>query len=187
MTRFRFIAMIVLAAAVGLFLTRPPATDSQEKTIKIGLIFDFSGPFSAAGSLLNYRGVKLAIDWANDKGGVLGKYKIVRVDADAQSKADVAINEAERLLNAEHVDILSGIYSRAHKAARETDILDGGTMQGYGVKFFLEASSMRGQNERAFPAVYQVIDGKFAIVYPKAFANASPVLPLPASSPFGAR
>src|SRR5499425_1714979 len=114
MTRFRFIAMIVLAAAVGLSLTWPSATDSQEKTIKIGLIFDFSGPFSAAGSLLNYRGAKLAIDWANDKGGVLGKYKIVRVDADAQSKADVAINEAERLLNAEHVDILSGIYSSAH-------------------------------------------------------------------------
>ena len=45
---------------------------------------------------------------------MLGKYKIVRVDADAQSKADVAINEAERLLNAEHVDILSGIYSSAH-------------------------------------------------------------------------
>jgi len=73
------------------------------------------------------------------------------------------------------------------KAARETDIPDGGTMQGYGVKFFPEGSPMRGQNERAFPAVYQVIDGKFAIVYPKAFANASPVLPLPASSPFGAR
>ncbi len=144
MTRFRFVAAVVLAAVVvGLCLTWPAATDSQEKTIKIGLIFDFSGPFSAAGSLLNYRGAKLAIDWANDKGGVLGKYKIVRVDADAQSKADVAINEAER--------------------------------------------PMRGQNERAFPAVYQVIDGKFAIVYPKAFANASPVLPLPASSPFGAR
>ena len=62
-----------------------PAPQSQEKTIKIGLIYDFSGPFSAAGSLFNYRGAKLAIDWANDKGGVLGKYKIVRVDADAQS------------------------------------------------------------------------------------------------------
>jgi hypothetical protein len=35
--------------------------------------------------------------------------------------------------------------------------------------------------------VYQVIDGKFAIVYPKAFASAAPVLPLPASSPFAAR
>lgn len=46
---------------------------------------------------------------------------------------------------------------------------------------------MRGQNEWAFPAVYQVVDGKFAIVYPKAFANAAPVLPLPPSSPFAAR
>ena len=187
MTRFRFIAAIVLAVAVGLGVTLPAATNCQEKTIEIDPIFDFSGLFSAAGSRLNYRGAELAIDWANDKGGVLGKYKVVGVDTGAQSKVDVAINEAERLLNAEHVDILSGIYSRAHKAARETDILDGGTMQGYGVKFFLEASSMRGQNERAFPAVYQVIDGKFAIVYPKAFANASPVLPLPASSPFVAR
>jgi branched-chain amino acid transport system substrate-binding protein len=73
------------------------------------------------------------------------------------------------------------------KAARETDIPDGGTMQGYGVKFFPEGNPMRGQNERAFPAVYQVIDGKFAIVYPKAFANSAPILPLPPSSPFAAR
>src|SRR5262244_308011 len=67
MTRFRFIAMIVLAAAVALFLTRPPATDSQGKTIRIGLICDFSGPGSAAGSLLNDRGARPASDWANDE------------------------------------------------------------------------------------------------------------------------
>jgi hypothetical protein len=46
---------------------------------------------------------------------------------------------------------------------------------------------MRGQNERALPAVYEVVDGKFAIVYPKAFASQTPVLPLPLSSPFAAR
>jgi branched-chain amino acid transport system substrate-binding protein len=114
MKSFRMALALAVALAVGLLFGFPPAPQSEEKTIKIGLIFDFSGPFSAAGSLLNYRGAKLAIDWANDKGGVLGKYKIVRVDADAQSKADVAINEAERLLNAEHVEILSGIYSSAH-------------------------------------------------------------------------
>src|SRR5262245_64540636 len=114
MPRFRFIAAIVLAVAVGLGVTLPAATNCQEKTIEIDPIFDFSGPFSAAGSRLNYRGAELAIDWANDKGGVLGKYKVVGVDTGAQSKADVAINEAERLLNAEHVDILSGIYSSAH-------------------------------------------------------------------------
>src|SRR5207237_19782 len=44
----------------------------------------------------------------------LGKYKIVQVDGDGQSKAEVAINEAERLLNVEKVDILAGIYSSAH-------------------------------------------------------------------------
>ena len=361
---------------------------AEEKPIKIGLLFDFTGPFSAAGSLLNYRGAKLAIDWANDHGGVLGKHKIIRVDSDAQSKAEVAINEAERLLNVEKVDILAGIFSSAHAvpvservdrqkrflwittaisdavfkdrnlqytfrpqaagsmfgalsvqyvaafapeklkqapkdlrvaiiyedgpygagvatfdeietkkqvmqvvvkegysvhgaghsqldklkeafghevegfhtidpiaadlidakklkpgvgemtqemvrryrkefgeppplhvsigfnnmwillsdvlpraiqqhggwtpdalaaAARETDIPEGGTMQGYGVKFFPPGSSMAGQNERAFPAVYQVQDGKFALVYPKTFASTAPVLPFPASSPFAAR
>ena len=45
---------------------------------------------------------------------MLGKYKIVQVDGDSQSKADVAINEAERLLSVEKVDILAGIYSSAH-------------------------------------------------------------------------
>ena len=45
---------------------------------------------------------------------MLGKYKIVQVDGDSQSKTEVAINEAERLLNVEKVDILAGVYSSAH-------------------------------------------------------------------------
>ena len=73
------------------------------------------------------------------------------------------------------------------KAARETDIPEGGTMQGYGVKFYPPGHRFAGQNERAFPAVFQVIEGKFALVYPKTVATAQPVLPLPASSPFAAR
>src|SRR5262245_63624987 len=56
----------------------------------------------------------MMIDLINERGGVAGKYKIVQVDGDGQSKADVAINEAERLLNVEKVDILAGIYSSAH-------------------------------------------------------------------------
>ncbi len=91
-----------------------PAADAQGQTIKIGVLFDHSGPFSAAGSLNCWRGAKMMIDYINEKGGVLGKYKIVQVDGDSQSKAEVAINEAERLLNVEKVDILAGIYSSAH-------------------------------------------------------------------------
>jgi branched-chain amino acid transport system substrate-binding protein len=86
----------------------------QPQTIKIGLLYDHSGPFSAAGSLNCWRGAKMMIDYVNEKGGVLGKHKIVQSDGDSQSKADVAINEAERLLNVEKVDILAGVYSSAH-------------------------------------------------------------------------
>src|SRR5262250_2539754 len=56
----------------------------------------------------------MIIDYVNERGGVLGKYKIVQVDGDSQSKTEAAINEAERLLNVEKVDILAGIYSSAH-------------------------------------------------------------------------
>ena len=437
----RVLLAVALALAVAWMGPGSDRADAQGQTIKIGVLYDHSGPFSAAGSLNCWRGAKMIIDYMNERGGVLGKYKIVQVDGDSQSKAEVAINEAERLLNVEKVDILAGIYSSAHavplaekvdkqkkflwittaiadnvlkdrnleytfrpqpngglfgaysvqyiaaysqerfkkapkdlrvaiiyedgpygtgvaaaneseakkqgmqvvlkegfsinapdlsalvtklraarpdvlfhtgyapdialflrqakeqnfrvraylghgaghsqldklketlgnevegfhtvdpiasqllpaknlkpgvgaltaemvkrykaqfepniperniaphvsmgfnnmwillndvlpraiqkhggwspealaKAARETDIPEGGTMQGYGVKFFPSGHPMAGQNERAFPAVFQVVEGKFELVFPKTVQTANPILPLPASSPFAAR
>jgi branched-chain amino acid transport system substrate-binding protein len=101
-------------ALVALIAVAATGQAQQPQTIKIGLLYDHSGPFSAAGSLNCWRGAKMMIDYVNEKGGVLGKYKIVQADGDSQSKADVAINEAERLLNVEKVDILAGVYSSAH-------------------------------------------------------------------------
>src|SRR5262245_45879025 len=110
------IARVVFGLIAVFAVVFAPSTPAfaQAQTIKIGTLYDHSGPFSAAGSLNCWRGAKMMIDYINEKGGVLGKYKIVQVDGDSQSKADVAINEAERLLNAEKVDILAGIYSSAH-------------------------------------------------------------------------
>src|SRR5499425_3051755 len=105
---------IALVLVLAVATTWTPRADAQAQTIKIGILFDHTGPFSAAGSLNCWRGAKMIIDYVNEKGGVLGKYKIVQVDGDGQSKAEVAINEAERLLNVEKVDILAGIYSSAH-------------------------------------------------------------------------
>ena len=110
----RIILAAALVLAVAVASTWAPRADAQAPTIKIGLLYDHSGPFSAAGSLNCWRGAKMLIDYVNEKGGVLGKYKIVQVDGDGQSKAEVAINEAERLLNVEKVDVLAGIYSSAH-------------------------------------------------------------------------
>jgi branched-chain amino acid transport system substrate-binding protein len=80
--------------------------------IKIGAIYDLTGPFAGGGSKPASIGNKIAIDMINERGGVEG-HKIVAVNADAQSKIDVAINEAERLLNEAKVDLIMGIYSSA--------------------------------------------------------------------------
>jgi branched-chain amino acid transport system substrate-binding protein len=115
MTRSRVALALVLAGLVApSAVPRPSPAGAQAQTIKVGVLYDHTGPFSAAGSLNCWRGAKMIIDYFNERGGVLGKYKIVRVDGDSQSKAEVAINEAERLLNVEKVDILAGIYSSAH-------------------------------------------------------------------------
>jgi branched-chain amino acid transport system substrate-binding protein len=110
----RLVLALVLAAAVMVGLASARSADAQGQTIKIGILFDHTGPFAAAGSLNVWRGAKMMIDLINERGGVLGKYKIVQVDGDSQSKAEAAINEAERLLNVEKVDILAGVYSSAH-------------------------------------------------------------------------
>ena len=114
MTRPRIMLALLVVAVIAVIAVAATGQAQQAQTIKIGTLYDHSGPFSAAGSLNCWRGAKMMIDYINEKGGVLGKYKIVQVDGDSQSKADVAINEAERLLNVERVDILAGVYSSAH-------------------------------------------------------------------------
>jgi len=111
---FRIVLVLLLIAGVGGGLASRDMADAQAQTIKIGLLYDHTGPFAAGGSLNCWRGAKMMIDLINERGGVAGKYKIVQVDGDGQSKTEVAINEAERLLSVEKVDILAGIFSSAH-------------------------------------------------------------------------
>lgn len=108
-----FKAIIAAAGLAGAVMLGAPLASAQQKEIKIGLIFDQTGPFAGGGSVATQLGSKYAIDIMNERGGVEG-YKIVPIFADAQSKADVAVNEAERLINEQKVDMLMGVYSSAH-------------------------------------------------------------------------
>ena len=108
--RTRLACGILLAAAL---LAAPEArAEEPTKTIKIGVVYDLTGPFAGGGSELQYLGAKIAIDWFNQHGGIDG-YKVEPIYADAQSKPDVAINEAVRLIEQEKVDMLLGFYSSA--------------------------------------------------------------------------
>jgi branched-chain amino acid transport system substrate-binding protein len=87
---------------------------AQAEAIRIGVVYDLSGPFAAGGSVACSVGAQIAIDLVNERGGVAGKYKVVPVNADCQSKVDVAINEVERLIDQEKLEIINGVYASAH-------------------------------------------------------------------------
>src|SRR5437763_8962402 len=99
--------LIVAGAALGM----AASAQAQDKKIKIGVIYDLTGPLAGGGSELQYIGAKIMLD-QYAKTGVEG-YKIEAIYADAQSKPDVAINESVRLLEQEKVDLVLGFFSSA--------------------------------------------------------------------------
>jgi ABC-type branched-subunit amino acid transport system substrate-binding protein len=102
--------LFIVAVVVGAWLAvEAPA---QGKKLKIGVVFDYTGPLAGGGSELHALGAKIMIEHFARKGGVEG-YAIEAIYADAQSKPDVAINEAVRLIEQEKVDMLLGFYSSA--------------------------------------------------------------------------
>ena len=72
-----FSALLSLTAATTVSAQQPGITDAE---IKFGNIMPYSGPASA----LSVTGKAFAayFDLINEKGGVLGKYKIVQVDGE---------------------------------------------------------------------------------------------------------
>ena len=102
-------ASIATALLIGTTIAAP---EEAGKKIRIGVVYDYSGPLAGGGSDLHALGAKIMIDYFNRHGGVAG-YQIEPIYADAQSKPEVAINEAVRLIEQEKVDILLGFFSSA--------------------------------------------------------------------------
>jgi len=73
------------------------------------------------------------------------------------------------------------------QAAMATDIPDGGTIQGYGVRFNPPGHAMAGQNARSTPVVMQYVDAQTKIVWPASIKTADPVIPLPAGHAYAIR
>src|SRR5260370_12221105 len=84
--------LMAAIAVLGMAVT----AHAQEKKIKIGVIYDLTGPLAGGGSELQYIGAKIMLD-QYAKTGVEG-YKIEAVYPDAQSKPDVGIKQAVRPL-----------------------------------------------------------------------------------------
>src|SRR5258708_39084962 len=101
--------VLMAALAVTGILAFTPAR-VQAKEIKVGVIYDYTGPFAAGGSQAAAIGTKIAIDMINERGGGEG-YRVNAIYADAQSKAEVAINEATGPPHQEKGAPVIGVYS----------------------------------------------------------------------------
>jgi branched-chain amino acid transport system substrate-binding protein len=94
-----------LAATVGF-----PKTARSAEDVLLGAIHPLSGPLAYDGGLLE-NGIKLAVEQINQGGGIksLNGAKFRLISADSESKAEVGMSEAERLIRMGVVAII-GCY-----------------------------------------------------------------------------
>ncbi len=120
----KFVASGIAATllAVGL-----PA--QAEDQIKIGLLFDVTGPVANfVPPMLD--AAKLAVDQVNAQGGILGGKTLVTIVADTQGASQTAVDAANKLVNAEHVPIIVGpLLSGTTLASAQSVIIPAGVVQ----------------------------------------------------------
>jgi branched-chain amino acid transport system substrate-binding protein len=116
-------ALVAVIAIVTVALGCGPNSDSDKSSddsgpLTIGVINPFSGDFAFYGEEL-FRGDKLAVDEINAKGGIDGrKVKLVKGDA---ATPEQGTSQAQRLIDKEGVDVLTGTYiSAVSEAASDT-------------------------------------------------------------------
>ncbi len=109
------IGVFCLIAALGVCTLPGYAADAD--IVKIGTLDPMTGGLALSGQD-TYRGIKVAADMQNARGGVHGK-KIVLLKGDTETLKS-AITEAERLINVEGVKLFCGHYSSSRAKASTT-------------------------------------------------------------------
>ena len=95
-----------LAAGLGLALATLAAGTSAQ-TIKIGNTGALTGPYNEFGEGTR-RGIELAIDRINARGGVLGRKVELAISLDDQLVPDRAVQNIRRILDSKDIDVIIG-------------------------------------------------------------------------------
>jgi len=116
-------AAAIGAASSGLLL--PQIVRAQGTRIRVGMMLPYSGVFAQLGTSI-HNGFRLAID---EQGGKLGGREIEWFKVDDESDPSKAVENANRLVQRDKVDVLigtvhSGVQMAIQKVARETGVLN---------------------------------------------------------------
>lgn len=99
--------LIITTITVGLAALLPTAARAQDNApFKIGTVLSVTGPGAFLGDHMK-RGMQLAIDEINAKGGINGR-RIEWVFYDAETQASKAVTATRRLIDDDKVDIIVG-------------------------------------------------------------------------------
>jgi len=107
MKAFKKQALITRSLALALAAAVAGATAQDTGTIKIGNTGALTGPYNEFGEGTR-RGIVLAIDRINAKGGILGRKVELTVSLDDQLIPDRAVQNIRRILDAPEVDVIVG-------------------------------------------------------------------------------
>ena len=85
------------------------ADAGAEEALVVGASLPLTGGFSVNGEK-HKEGYELCVDLINEKGGILGR-PVEIIISDNRSDTETALNQYERLINADDVDLLFGTFS----------------------------------------------------------------------------
>jgi branched-chain amino acid transport system substrate-binding protein len=116
-------AALLGTAASGLLL--PQHVLAQSGKIRVGFMLPYTGTFAQLGVAIE-NGVRMAI---NEQGGKLGGREIEWFKVDDESEPSKAIENANKLVQRDKVDVLigtvhSGVQMGIHRVARESGVLN---------------------------------------------------------------
>jgi branched-chain amino acid transport system substrate-binding protein len=138
---------VVLAMTVASFGTAQAAAPN----VKIGNIIPLSGPSASVG-IQGKEAREMAVQEINDAGGIkaLGGAKLELLFADSKSDPTIGVTEAERMINTEKVQILTGCWNSAvtYPATQ--------VAERYGVPFIVPVSVRDTITERGFKNVFRI-------------------------------
>lgn len=96
------------AALIAALALAAPGASAQQKTLRLGALYPFSGGLALLGDE-SYRGLEIAVDERNAAGGLKGmRIELVKGDAVDPNQA---VGEARRLTSVEKVPAIFGTYS----------------------------------------------------------------------------
>jgi branched-chain amino acid transport system substrate-binding protein len=144
-----YVLALVFMCSLAFLADRPAL--AQPKVVKVGNILPLSGPSASVGQQ-NKNSQDMAIEEINAAGGIksLGGAKIVMFYADSESKPDKGVAEAERLINTEKVNVLTGCWNSA--VTYPTTAVS----ERYGIPFIVPVSVADKITDQGFKTVFRI-------------------------------